>query len=161
MCLRHAKTESPNGFSMQKCVIALSFRALGLSLKSTPGGARMRACPRLISTAHSGQNAFQKRRSERSTRSSNRLPAPSGLRLRFRRTSRNLFRLENDLFRLESQGNHALSSGIQGQAEAVVVRTVRRIVRVAVRRPAIRRVGEWCRNVLLGLFGHPCRMCTG
>ena len=32
------------------------------------------------------------------------------------------------------------TSGIQGQAETVVVRAVRRVVRVAVRRPAIRRV---------------------
>ena len=32
------------------------------------------------------------------------------------------------------------TSGIQGQAKAVVVRAVRRVVRVAVRRPAIRRV---------------------
>ena len=79
----------------------------------------------------------KKGRRERSTRSSNRLPAPNGLGIRFRRSSRNLLGLENDLFRLESQGNHFLSSGIQGQAEAVVVRAVRRVVRVAVRRPAI------------------------
>ena len=69
-------------------------------------------------------------------------PATSTMRpwVRFRRSGRNLISLENDLFRLDSQGNRILTSGIQGQAKAVVVRAVRRFVRVAVRRPAIRRV---------------------
>ncbi len=86
------------------------------------------------------QESKKKSRPERSTRPSNRLPAPNGLGFRFRRPSRNLLELGNDLFRPESQGTHVLSRGIQGQAEAVVVRAVRRVVRVAVRRPAIRRV---------------------
>ena len=63
-----------------------------------------------------------------------------GLGIRFRRSSRNPHGLENDLLDLEPQGNIFPSSGIQGQAEAVVVRAVRWVVRVAVRRPAIRRV---------------------
>lgn len=77
---------------------------------------------------------------ERSTRSSNRLPAPHGLGVRFRRSGRNPIGLEDDLFRLESPGQRRYSSEIQGQPETVVVRAVRRGIRVAVRRPAIRRV---------------------
>ncbi len=68
------------------------------------------------------------------------LLTPRGLRVRFCWSSRRLLRQENDLFRPESQGTRRFSSGIQGQAEAVVVRAVRRDVRVAVRRPAIRCV---------------------
>ena len=68
------------------------------------------------------------------------LPAPRGLRVRFCWSGFFPTRLENDLFRLKTQGIHHFLSGIQGHAEAVVVRTVRRVVRVAVRRPAIRCV---------------------
>lgn len=68
------------------------------------------------------------------------LPAPRGLRVRFCWLGFLPVRLENDLFRLETQGIHQFVSRVQGQAEAVVVRAVRRVVRVAVRRPAIRRV---------------------
>ena len=68
------------------------------------------------------------------------LPAPRGLRVRFCWLGFLPVRLENDLFRLETQGIHQFVSRVQGQAEAVVVRAVRRFVRVAVRRPAIRRV---------------------
>ena len=67
------------------------------------------------------------------------LPAPRGLRVRFCWSGFLPTGLENDLFRLETQVHHS-PSGIQSHAEAVVVRAVRRVVRVAVRRPAIRRV---------------------
>ena len=46
---------------------------------------------------------FKKRPSGAFDRSSDRLPAPNGLGLRFCRTSNGLFELENDLFRPESQ----------------------------------------------------------
>ena len=68
------------------------------------------------------------------------LPTPRGPGVRFCWSEFLLIRLENDLFRPESQGTRRFSSGIQGQAEAVVVRAVRRVVRVAVCRPAFRRV---------------------
>jgi hypothetical protein len=68
------------------------------------------------------------------------LPAPRGRAFGFCQSGFLFTGLGNDLFRLETQGIHHFVSGIQGQAKTVVVRTVRRFVRVAVRCPAIRRV---------------------
>ena len=51
-----------------------------------------------------------------------------------------LIKQENGLFRLDSQGRRHSTSGIQGQPETVVVRAVRRGIRVAIRRPAIRGI---------------------
>ena len=63
----------------------------------TPGGSRR---SRYIKQ----ENNLQKNRVERSTRSSNRLPAPLGFGVRFCQTERTLLERENDLFRPETQG---------------------------------------------------------
>jgi hypothetical protein len=68
------------------------------------------------------------------------LPAPRGLGVRFRWPRFLASHAGKRSVPSRISGHPPLSGGIQGQAQAVVRVTVRRSVRVAVRRPAIRRV---------------------